>query len=116
MLWLRISPQQTSSRNYLPPLGPEGAREEHRRWTVEMRRGLRAPRRNDDVAVSPTLVLGFGCGCTSNNRTPPRLWHYFPEPQKAPKAKTKTQEKRPGPGRNFGRGPADTTQQQEQPS
>ena len=82
--------------------------------------GWRPPRRYDDVGVTPALVLGFGCGCTSNNRTPPRLWHYFPEPQKAPKAKTKTQEKRPGPGRNFGRGPADTTtqqqQQQQQPS
>ena len=32
---LRISTQKTSSRVYLPPLGPEGAREEHRQWSVE---------------------------------------------------------------------------------
>ena len=53
---------------------------------------------NDDGAVSPSLVLGFGCGCTSNNRTPPRLWHYFPEPQKAPKAKTKNTREKARPG------------------
>ena len=66
--------------------------------------GWRPPRRYDDVGVTPALVLGFGCGCTSNNRTPPRLWHYFPEPQKAPKAKTKHKRKGQARGGSLGVG------------